>query len=225
MSSAKLFVRNLSWSVSEDDLYNLFSALGTVVSAKIPLRREDSKPRGFAFVEMGSPESAAQAISQYNGYALGGRDLVITYQDENQGGGGGRYNSGGASSTATKNAKLFVRNVSNVVSEQDLQALFSQVGTVLSAKIPTDRETGMQKPFAFVEMASADEAEQAIQQINNTDFHGKTLDLDYQDPNRARSGGGGRGGYGGGGRSQGGGGYGGGRGGYGGGDYSYNSRY
>ena len=70
----------------------------------------------------------------------------------------------------------------------------------------------MAKPFGFVEMATADEAEAAIQALNNTNYQGKTLMVDYQDPNRAkskpRSGGGYGGGYGGG--SRGGGGYGGG---------------
>jgi nucleolin len=179
------------------------------MSVTIPTRREDGKPRGFAFVEMATPEAAEQVIRQFNGALLQNRDLVISYQEERSSGGG--Y-GGGDGSGPVKNPKLFVRNVDYSVSEHDLQALFSQSGQVVAVRIPSDRETGMAKPFGFVEMATADEAEAAIQALNNTNYQGKTLMVDYQDPNRAkskpRSGGGYGGGYGGG--SRGGGGYGGG---------------
>ena len=213
--STKLFVRNLGWSVSEDELVDLFSPAGTVMSVTIPTRREDGKPRGFAFVEMATPESAEQVIRQFNGAMLQNRDLVISYQEDRASGGGYGGDNGG--SGPVKNPKLFVRNVDYSVSEHDLQALFSQSGQVVSVRIPSDRDTGMAKPFGFVEMSTADEAEAAIQALNNTHYQGKTLMVDYQDPNRAKSkprtGGGYGGGYGGGNRG-GGGGYGGRSGGY-----------
>ena len=80
----KLFVRNLSWSVSEDDLYEVFSGIGDVLSVKIPLRREDSKPRGFGFIEMASHELAEKAINELNGMMLDDRELSIDYQNENR---------------------------------------------------------------------------------------------------------------------------------------------
>jgi nucleolin len=210
--SQKLFVRNLSWSVTEDDLYELFGQAGTVNYVKIPTRREDGKPRGFAFIEMGSPEEAQQAIRQCNGTALYNRDIVVDFQDETKGGdaagGGGGY---GASAPPAKNAKLFVRNVAYSVTDGDLERYFQQAGSIVSVKIPTDRETGESKGFAFIEMASADEAENAITQLNNSALGGKAIIIEYQDPNRSRSGGGrpagaGAGGYGGGNRGGGGGG-------------------
>lgn len=185
----KLFVRNLSWSVSEADLHDLFAQAGLVLSVKIPTRREDGKPRGFAFVEMGSPQEAAQAIAQLHGMMLHNRDLVVDYQDENRGGGSGGYSREGGSSSgmgSTPNAKLFVRNIGYEGSEQALMQVFQAAGTVVSVKIPTDRETGEPKGFAFIEMGSAQEAAQAIAQLNGTPFGMKTLAIDYQDPNRSR---------------------------------------
>ncbi|MEB3245813.1 MAG: RNA-binding protein [Vampirovibrionales bacterium] len=208
--NAKLFVRNLSWSATEDDLYDLFGRCGNVVSAKIPLRREDSKPRGFAFVEMGSAQEAEQAIRQCNGTLLHGRDLVVDYQDENRPAGGGYGRSGFESASSGPNSKLFVRQVAYSVSEATLETLFAQTASVLSVKIPTDRDTGAPKGFAFVEMASADDAQRVMQSLNGTMLEGKSLSIDYQDPNRAkpRSFGSGNGDYGGGySRSGGGGGY------------------
>jgi nucleolin len=198
--SQKLFIRNLSWSTTENDLYDLFSQAGTVVSVSIPVRREDGKPRGFAFVEMASKEEAQKIINQFNGMLLHDRDLVVSYQDEDN---RGRHNTQGGQ--AAKNAKLFIRNVANAVTETDLQKLFQQVGTVISVKIPVDRETGLQKGFAFIEMATAEEAEQCLNQLNNQFLGGKEIIIDYQDPNRNKSTPRTGGGYGGGGRSGGGG--------------------
>ena len=175
----KLFVRNLSWSVREYDLHDLFAEAGEVISVKIPTRREDGKPRGFAFIEMADPESAQKAIQQFNGYSLDNRDIVVDFQDETRGG-GGRPSSG-----SSPNAKLFIRNVHYSVSEGELQNLFQQAGTVISTKIPTDRDTGEPKGFAFIEMGSANEAQQAINTLNNTLLNGKDIVIDFQDPNRS----------------------------------------
>ncbi|WP_373531918.1 RNA recognition motif domain-containing protein [Vampirovibrio sp.] len=209
--NAKLFVRNLSWSVTENDLYELFGQSGEVISAKIPIRREDGKPRGFAFVEMASLQEGQQAIQSLNGYFLQGRDMVVDFQDENRGSGGGGSASGSATGAPAKSAKLFVRSLSYGVSEADLEHCFQQAGHVVSVKIPTDRDTGEAKGFGFVEMASVEEAEQAIQRLNHTNLGGKDIVIDYQDASRNKSkpAGGSRSGGGGYGRNSGGGGYGG----------------
>lgn len=185
-TNAKLFVANLSWSVTEQELYDLFGQAGSVLSAKIPTRREDGKPRGFAFIEMSSPEEAQRAIQQWHGKLLHDRDLVVTIQDESKGNGGSGARGQFSAAPAAPNAKLFVRNVDYSVNEHELSELFQQVGQVVSARIPTDRETGEPKGFAFVEMASTHEATQAIAQLNHTRLHQKDLAIDYQDPNRSK---------------------------------------
>jgi nucleolin len=177
---AVLFVRNLSWSVTENDLYDLFREVGEVLSVKIPTRREDGKPRGFAFVEMSSQEIGKKAIQRLNSAMLYNRELVVDFQDESRGG-------GNSSSGPVKNAKLFVRNINYSVSEQALQNLFQQAGTVYSVKIATDRESGESKGFGFIEMSSAEEAQNAINTLNNTYLEGKEIIIDFQDPNRAKS--------------------------------------
>ena len=120
--------------------------------------------------------------------------------------------------------KLYVGNLAFQTSSEDLQQLFAQVGTVESASVIEDRDTGRSRGFGFVEMASKEEGESAISQFNGKEFNGRNLTVNEARPREDRGnrggGGGGRGGYGGGGRSGGGrGGYGGGgnRGGYGGG--------
>ncbi|HUQ31282.1 MAG TPA: RNA-binding protein [Pyrinomonadaceae bacterium] len=114
--------------------------------------------------------------------------------------------------------KLYVGNLSFQTSSEDLQQLFGQAGTVESASVVEDRDTGRSRGFGFVEMSSKEEGEAAIAQFNGTEVNGRSLTVNEAKPreNRSGGGGGGRGGYGGGG-NRGGGGGGGGRGGYGGG--------
>lgn len=115
--------------------------------------------------------------------------------------------------------KLYVGNLNFKTTGEDLQELFGQVGTVESASVVMDRDTGRSRGFGFVEMASKEEGEAAIAQFNGKDFNGRNLSVNEARPREDRGGGGGgggRGGYGGGGNR--GGGYGGGGGGgYGGG--------
>ena len=112
--------------------------------------------------------------------------------------------------------KLYVGNLSYDMSQDDLRAMFEEHGTVDSAQIIMDRETGRSKGFGFVEMASEDEAQAAIGALNGKQSGGRTLTVNEARPREDRGGGGGRSG---GGRGGYGGGGGGGRGGYGGGGY------
>src|SRR5215211_2147799 len=113
--------------------------------------------------------------------------------------------------------KLYVGNLAFQTSSEDLQQLFGQVGTVQSASVIEDRETGRSRGFGFVEMASKEEGESAISQFNGKEFNGRNLTVNEARPreDRGNRGGGGRGGRGGGGNRGGGGGNRGGGGGYG----------
>lgn len=114
--------------------------------------------------------------------------------------------------------KLYVGNLAFQTTSEDLQQLFSQAGTVESASVVEDRETGRSRGFGFVEMATKEEGEAAIAQFNGTEVNGRNLNVNEARPREDRGGRGGRGGFGGnrpggGGRGGGGGGRGGNRGG------------
>lgn len=106
--------------------------------------------------------------------------------------------------------KLYCGNLSYSVSSSDLERIFGEFGTVESAQVITDRDTGRSKGFGFVEMGSDAEAQAAITGLNDKEHDGRALTVNEARPREQRSGGG----YGGGGRrggGGGGGGYGGGR--------------
>ena len=92
--SNKLYVGNLSFDTTENDLQDAFAAHGTVTEANIMMDRMSGRPRGFGFVTMSSAEEAQKAISAMNGAQLGGRALTVNIarprEDRPAGGGGGR---------------------------------------------------------------------------------------------------------------------------------------
>jgi cold-inducible RNA-binding protein len=97
--------------------------------------------------------------------------------------------------------KLYVGNLSYGTTDSDLQRMFEEFGTVQSAQVIMDRESGRSKGFGFVEMGSQQEAEAAIKALNGKDMDGRALTVNEAKPREdrgGRSGGGGRGGYGGG---------------------------
>jgi RNA recognition motif-containing protein len=94
--------------------------------------------------------------------------------------------------------KLYVGNLAFTTSSQDLQELFAQAGTVESASVVEDRDTGRSRGFGFVEMSSKEEGEAAIAQFNGKEVNGRALNVNEAKPRENRGGGGGRGGFGGG---------------------------
>jgi cold-inducible RNA-binding protein len=95
--------------------------------------------------------------------------------------------------------RLYVGNLSYNTTELELREAFGQIGTVAEAKVVTDRETGRPRGFAFVEMSSDQEAQQAIEQLNGRDLGGRAINVN-EAQERPRNGGGGGGGGGGRGR-------------------------
>src|SRR5436190_15384642 len=124
-------------------------------------------------------------------------------------------------------SKLYVGNLSYNTTSSELEQLFSQHGTVQSAEVISDRDSGRSKGFGFVQMGSDEEAQAAIAALNGQEQDGRTLTVNEAKPREDRGGGGGGGGRGGfgGGRGGGRGGYGGGGGGRGGGGGGGRDRY
>src|SRR5918993_3192358 len=93
--SIKLYVGNLAFRTTSDDLQDLFSQAGTVESASVVEDRDTGRSRGFGFVEMATKEEGEAAIQQLNGKEVGGRNLNVNEAKPREGGGGGRPGGGG----------------------------------------------------------------------------------------------------------------------------------
>ena len=103
--ATKLYVGNLSFDTTENDLRRLFEAFGTVTSCNLIMDKMTDKSRGFAFVELSSPAEATKAIAEMNGKEVGGRALTVNEAKPREdrprggggfgGGGGGGYGGGG----------------------------------------------------------------------------------------------------------------------------------
>ena len=96
--SSKLFVGNLSFKTTENELQDAFAAHGTVLEANLMMDRATGRPRGFGFVTMSTPEEAEKAIQALHGADLGGRALTVNIarpREERSGGGGGGGGGGG----------------------------------------------------------------------------------------------------------------------------------
>src|SRR2546427_38325 len=96
--SAKLFVGNLSFNITENDLQDAFAAHGTVVEANLMMDRATGRPRGFGFVTMSTAEEAQKAIEALNGKEMDGRALTVNVakpREERAGGGRREYSGGG----------------------------------------------------------------------------------------------------------------------------------
>ena len=109
--SSKVFVGNLDFNTTRDEVQSLFSQIGEIKDVFLPTDRESGRPRGFAFVEFVNEEDAAKAIERFNGYELSGRALRVNAAEDRPrrdsaggggagrrpsfGGGGGGYGGGG----------------------------------------------------------------------------------------------------------------------------------
>jgi RNA recognition motif-containing protein len=99
--ATNIYVGNLAWSVTSDDLLTMFGEFGKVVSAQVITDRETGRSRGFGFVEMDSEEDAKKAIEALNGSTHQNRQLTVNIAREREerrsggGGGGGGYGGGG----------------------------------------------------------------------------------------------------------------------------------
>jgi cold-inducible RNA-binding protein len=91
----KLYVGNLSFQTSEQELREMFSAFGEVTSASLVMDRDTGRPRGFGFVEFADDNAARAAINGLNGKNIGGRDLTVNEARPREGGGGGGGGRGG----------------------------------------------------------------------------------------------------------------------------------
>ena len=179
----KLFVAGLPESISEDVLRQLFEATGgKVVDVSLPRDRATGRPRGFGFVTFATSEEAIAARDKLDGSLQAGRAISVrpfSSEPPRRGeggpshapgpGGGMGGGGGGGGPQMTEDRTLYVGNLPYAVGDSDLQEMFAAHGTVVSAQVVMDRDTGRSKGFGFVEMSTDAEAQAAITAMNGAE--------------------------------------------------------
>ncbi|KAI9466569.1 hypothetical protein BJY52DRAFT_829 [Lactarius psammicola] len=221
-SSTTVFVGRLSWNVDNDWLKSEFEACGEVVAARVQMDRNSGKSRGFAYVEFSDPASVEKAL-ELSGKEIDGRPINVDRSTSNKSGGAGNPNeqrrAAFGDKTSPPSTVLFVGNLPWSADENSLWDVFAEYGDVKSVRVPTDRESGKVKGFAYVEFSDIEASKKAFSGVQGMELQGRALRLDYSQPREGGDGGrgGARGGRGfgrGGGRGGFDGGRGGGRGGF-----------
>ena len=166
------------------------------------MERGTQRPRGFGFVTLATRDAAEKAISKMDQALLDGRTIRVNESRPkgssapDGGGAPGRGAPGGGFNAAgSADVKLYVGNLAFDTDEENVRKLFEQYGKVVDCFLPTDRETGKVRGFAFVTMPAAD-AEVACNKLNGFEMDGRALRVNEAQP---KGGGGGRDGGGGGG--------------------------
>lgn len=207
-----LFVGNLSWNVDEDWLRQEFEEFGELSGVRLMTDRDTGRSKGFGYVEFVNAADAAKAHAAKQGAELDGRAMNVDFANPKQNTGerqdNRRKSYGDQLGEATDT--LFLGNLSFECSSEDVTAAFSPHGTIMSVRLPTDRETGAPKGFGYVTFSSVEEATGALEAMQGGYIARRAVRLDYSQPrpnngdSPARGGfggrGGGRGGFGGRGR-------------------------
>ncbi|KAM8875480.1 nucleolin [Spinachia spinachia] len=170
-----LFVKNLPFSATIDDLKEVFE---NAVDVRLPPGQNGSN-RGIAYIEFKSEADAEKMLEGAQGADVQGRSIMVDYVGDKSQGQKGSMSQGAGAASKT----LVVNNLSFTATEEALQATFEKA---VSIRIP--QRDGRPKGFAFVEFESAEEAKDALENLNNTDIEGRSIRLEYSQ-NSGRDGG------------------------------------
>ncbi|XP_022959557.1 28 kDa ribonucleoprotein, chloroplastic [Cucurbita moschata] len=173
----ELYVCNLPRSCDIAELVEMFKPFGTVLAAEVSRNPETGISKGCGYVTMGSINSAKVSITALDCSDVGGREMRVRFAvDMNP----KMRNRNNLHSSPRKNIiyespyKIYIGNLAWDVKPEDLRNLFSQFGTVVSAKILNDRRAGKSRLYGFLSFSSAAERDAAIS-LNGTEFKNRKL--------------------------------------------------
>ena len=186
VNSNNVFVGNLAWETSSERLREHFAQVGSVINAEVKCGR-DGRSRGCGVVEFDSPQASLTAIARLNETELDGRQIFVR-EDRETPKPAGRVappkSNGPRPSAAVAGAvvggvpngrRLFVGNLAWATTDADLQAHMEQGGGVVSARVMVNESNQRSKGYGIVEMASQQDALNAIQTLNNSDLNGRSI--------------------------------------------------
>lgn len=179
--AGRLYVGNLPFTVTPAELSEIFAKAGRVVSVEVIYGRTPGRSRGFAFVDMGSVKEAEEAIRLFDGAEFGGRNAKVNFPEVPKGGTERESMSLkariGNKGFVDSPHKMYAGNLSWSLTSQALRETFAQQPGFTSAKVISDRDTGISRGFGFITFSSAEEVESALEAMNGVEVEGRPLNL------------------------------------------------
>lgn len=199
----KLYIGNLGYDTTVDDLRGHFEQHGSLVDITVVTDRDTGTSRGFAFATYSSAAEAQAAVDAMDGLEVDGRELRVnlsrpreernnSFNNDAEGGrgynrGGNRGGGGGGGGGGPVDAtKIFVGNLGWETTTEDLQQAFGQYGELVDAKVITDRDTGNSRGFGFVTFQAPESAEKAITALDGMEMNGREIRVNVSQPKKPR---------------------------------------
>ncbi|KAM9937333.1 hypothetical protein OXX80_003139 [Metschnikowia pulcherrima] len=173
--NATLYVGNLDAQAEEALLYELFIQVGPVRSLNLPKDRILRVHQGFGFVEFRTVEDADYALNLLRGVRLFGRTLKLKKIDPQ----GSNSNTPDSRTTSGVGAKLFIKNLHQLVDEQYLHSTFSKIGSLVGQPLIVRDDKGYSKGYGFIEFTDFDSSDKAIEQLNGATLMNNKIALNY----------------------------------------------
>lgn len=163
-----IYVGNLVFHVTEDDLKKEFSSFGPIKNAIIAVDARGLS-KGFGYIEFENTEQAQAAIEAKNQMVFEGRRLIVNYQAKTR----------RPTKENPPSKTLFVGNIAFEMTDAELNKLFREVRNCSDIRVAVDRRTGQPRGFAHAEFLTVEDATAAKEQLTDREIHGRKLRLDY----------------------------------------------
>jgi len=164
-----LYVGNMQFDVSEEDLYNYFSSVGEVKGVKV-IMDPRGLSKGFGYVQYSNLDNAIKACTELNNSIFGGRRLNVQFLAKPQ---ANRMNQNAPSKT------LFIGNMNYEMTDDDISDLFKGIKNCLDVRVAMDRRTGQPRGFAHADFVDVDSAVAAKEKLSGRIFFGRALRIDF----------------------------------------------
>ena len=195
-----IFVGNLAWECDQEQLSSNFAQCGEIASARVIYNPKSGMSKGYGYVDFATSEAREAAMKLGGSLEICGREVRIDRSD--RGGDAARPDAKyGADahadrakvfgdSTSPASDTLFLGNLAFEASEDELRNSFQDYGLISSIRLPTDRETGRPKGFAYVQFSNLEDAKIAFEQVReNLVIAGRPVRVDYSIPRESQGGG------------------------------------
>ncbi|CAG8569753.1 9836_t:CDS:2 [Ambispora gerdemannii] len=164
--TGNIFIKNLDKTIDNKALHDTFSAFGNILSCKVAM--EDGSSKGYGFVHYETAEAAENAIKHVNGMLLNDKKVYVGHHIPK------KERQSKLEEIKAKFTNIYVKNLDTEVSLEEFTELFESYGKITSAVIATD-ENGNSKGFGFVNYENHEEANQAVNDLHDSDLKGKKL--------------------------------------------------